>query len=67
MVGLNHVDSIYEHPWLGGQTKKLVVKWLVDVNKPKVIFIWETMGKNDSIVRNKNNSFMGWEFLTLNA
>jgi hypothetical protein len=45
----------------------LALKWLVEVNKPEVIFIQETMGKGDTIVRDMKKSFVGWEFLALDA
>jgi hypothetical protein len=44
---------------LGVQVNKLSLKCLVEVNKPEVVFIQETMGKGDTLVKNIKISFVG--------
>jgi hypothetical protein len=39
----------------------------VEVNKLEVIFVLETMGKGDTILKDLKKSFVGWEFLALAA
>jgi hypothetical protein len=49
--------------WLGGQTKNLALKRLVEVDRQNIVLIQETMRKGDFLVTQLRTVLGNWDFL----
>jgi hypothetical protein len=52
---------------LGGRAQKLSLRRLVDVDRPYVVLLQESMGRNESIILDLQKLFSGWGFLVVDV
>eukprot|EP01018_Ginkgo_biloba_P014689 Gb_05753 [translate_table: standard] len=52
---------------LGGQAKKLALKRLIELEKPEVIFVQESLSQRDLLLGELKKLLFGWDFLALDV